>query len=289
MALTFTLLTLALAALWARGPQRTGARAWAWLGLLGAASAAGWFHGIVQPAALVGLLGFGFATVGVYRPPADRRLRLLAHVGFVALAAALMTHLWPGFANPRVIDARQFTPDALPFRLHLNFDKAALGLLILAFGARLLGSWAEVRTMLVRLWPVALGTVAVLMGAALVSGYVRFAPKLPPETALWLWVNLCFTCVAEEALFRGYLQQQLAAAWQHRRHGAAAALGVAALAFGLAHAGGGPAYVVLSTVAGLGYGWAYLRTGRIEAAILTHFALNTVHFLGFTYPALARS
>lgn len=287
MALTFTLLTLALAALWLRGSQTRGARAWAWLVLLGAAAAAGWFHGIVQPVALAGLLLFGFATVGVFRPSPDRRLRLVAHVVFVGLAAALMTHLWPGFANPRVIDARQFTPDALPFRLHLNFDKAALGLLILAFGATLLGSWAEVRTMLVRLWPVALGTVAVLMGAALLSGYVRFAPKFPPETALWLWVNLCFTCVAEEALFRGYLQRQLAAAWQSRRRGAEAALVVAALAFGLAHAGGGPAYVALSTVAGLGYGWAYVRTGRIEAAVLAHFAVNTVHFLGFTYPALA--
>jgi len=45
---------------------------------------------------------------------------------------------------------------------------------------------------------------------------------------------------------------------------------------------------VLSTVAGLGYGWVYQRTGRIEASILTHFALNLVHFLLFTYPALQR-
>ena len=47
-------------------------------------------------------------------------------------------------------------------------------------------------------------------------------------------------------------------------------------------------YVALAAVAGAGYGWAYLRTQRIEASILTHFALNAVHFFGFTYPALAR-
>jgi membrane protease YdiL (CAAX protease family) len=45
--------------------------------------------------------------------------------------------------------------------------------------------------------------------------------------------------------------------------------------------------VLLATVAGLFYGAAYLRTRRIEGAILTHFALNAVHFLAFTYPALA--
>jgi hypothetical protein len=36
-------------------------------------------------------------------------------------------------------------------------------------------------------------------------------------------------------------------------------------------------------------GCAYLRTGRIEASILTHFALNSAHFFGFTYPAAART
>jgi membrane protease YdiL (CAAX protease family) len=56
--------------------------------------------------------------------------------------------------------------------------------------------------------------------------------------------------------------------------------------FGLAHAHGGPALVVLATFAGIGYGAAYQRSGRIEAAILAHFALNAAHFLMFTYPAL---
>ena len=32
---------------------------------------------------------------------------------------------------------------------------------------------------------------------------------------------------------------------------------------------------------------AYARTRRIEAAILTHIAVNATHFLLFTYPALA--
>jgi membrane protease YdiL (CAAX protease family) len=47
------------------------------------------------------------------------------------------------------------------------------------------------------------------------------------------------------------------------------------------------ALVLLATIAGLFYGAAYLRTRRIEGAILTHFALNAAHFLAFTYPALA--
>jgi membrane protease YdiL (CAAX protease family) len=118
---------------------------------------------------------------------------------------------------------------------------------------------------------------------------VSFDPKFPRESWLWMGVNLGFTCVAEEALFRGFIQAQLQRLWRNRPRGAWLALSVAAVLFGLAHAGGGPAYVALATVAGVGYGWVYLRTGCIEASILTHFALNATHFFFFTYPALQRT
>ena len=65
--------------------------------------------------------------------------------------------------------------------------------------------------------------------------------------------------------------------------GTAIALSITAVLFGLAHLPGGIDYVMLATVAGIGYGWSYYRTGHIEAAILTHFTLNALHFLLFTY------
>ena len=40
-------------------------------------------------------------------------------------------------------------------------------------------------------------------------------------------------------------------------------------------------------ILGAGYALALQRTGRLEMAILAHFAVNAVHFLLFTYPALA--
>ena len=144
--------------------------------------------------------------------------------------------------------------------------------------------------MVIRASPVTAGTLGALLTLSVATGYVSLAPKWPAETWLFLWANLCLTCFAEEALFRGFIQAQLTTAWRNTRHGAVLALVAAAVLFGFAHAGGGPSYVALSTVAGLGYGWAYLRSGqRIEASILTHFALNAVHFVGFTYPALQRS
>src|SRR5688500_19792063 len=62
---------------------------------------------------------------------------------------------------------------------------------------------------------------------------------------------------------------------------------VSAIRFGLAHFGGGLTYVSAGVIAGLGYGLAYGRTRRIEAAMAVHFGVNAVHFLFFTYPRLA--
>lgn len=66
------------------------------------------------------------------------------------------------------------------------------------------------------------------------------------------------------------------------------AITVSSVLFGLAHFAGGVSYVVLATIAGVGYSLAYARTRRIESAVVTHFGVNAVHFFGFTYPHLAR-
>jgi membrane protease YdiL (CAAX protease family) len=125
------------------------------------------------------------------------------------------------------------------------------------------------------------------MAASLALGFVRFDPRWTPLFWVWAPVNLLLTCVSEEALFRGFLQREIGAALAGRANAASAAVAVSALAFGLAHAAGGWRYVLLATLAGAGYALAFQRSGRIEAAILTHFAVNATHFLLFTYPALA--
>lgn len=52
--------------------------------------------------------------------------------------------------------------------------------------------------------------------------------------------------------------------------------------FGLVHFGGGIRYVVLATIAGVGYGLAFHRSGRIEMSMLAHFTVNSIRFLFFT-------
>lgn len=287
MIVTFALLTAAVVALWFGAGENSALR-WLWLALLFAAACSALATGIAQPVGLAWLAALGGALALFADPRRPRLVRFAAAAVVLVLVAGLMTHQLAGFANPRVLSGVRLSADAVPYSLYLNFDKAAAGVLLLGLAHRRLGSGAAWTEMLRRAALPAGVSIATLLTLSLLAGYVRFDAKLPGFVLLWAWTNLCFTCLAEESLFRGFIQRHLGAALSPRRHGRWWALAVGAVLFGLAHAAGGAAYAALSMVAGLGYGWAYLRSGdRIEAAILTHFTLNAFHFLGFTYPALA--
>jgi membrane protease YdiL (CAAX protease family) len=117
-------------------------------------------------------------------------------------------------------------------------------------------------------------------------GYVAWQPKWTPLFWIWAASNLFFTCLSEEAFFRGFIQRELESALQGRAYAAGVAIAVSAVLFGLAHIAGGVTYAALGIVAGLGYALVYHRTKSIEMAMLAHFAVNATHFLLFTYPSL---
>ena len=165
---------------------------------------------------------------------------------------------------------------------------------VLTAGLLLLGVYAPGRTAqdpLVQQWPRLLWRLAlvvlVVLALTVGLGYARWEPKLPGWWPQWMWSMVFLTAVPEEALFRGVAQHWLAA----RLGGTPrAGLGAAVLmgaAFGVAHLAGGWQYVVLATAAGIGYGWIYASTGSIAASIAAHAGVNTLHFLLFTYPAVA--
>jgi membrane protease YdiL (CAAX protease family) len=124
------------------------------------------------------------------------------------------------------------------------------------------------------------------MAAATYIGYVKFDMKFPPQTYVFALNNLILVCIAEEAFFRGYIQKYLTSFCTRYQFSKLLALAIASILFGFRHLAGGPAFIGLSAIAGLFYGAAYMKTGRIEASIITHFGLNLIHFLFFSYPFL---
>ena len=132
--------------------------------------------------------------------------------------------------------------------------------------------------------PVAAANLAVVALGALALGYLNWQPKWTPLFWIWAPVNLFFTCLSEEAFFRGFIQRELTSALHGVRFGSWLAIVVSALLFGLAHFAGGVSYMVLAGAAGLGYAIVYHRSQSIEMSMLAHFGLNAAHFLLFTYP-----
>lgn len=276
----YAALLLAILGLWTRPVV--------WMTAGGAAIVLGYASGVLTgPAVLwLGATAAACALHSRLKVSGGRPLaRAAAALAVAAAAVALGTHVLPGFHNFRVAQDAVLSSGAAPYTLYLNFDKASAGLLILGLlhgtPAMSAQEWLRVAR---RTAPVTLTTIAVLMAGSLALGYVRFEPGW--HALFWIWApaNLFLTCLSEEAFFRGFLQRELRDSLGSRRCAAPVAIAVSAVAFGLAHFAGGASYVLLATVAGVGYALAYARTGRIEAAIATHFAVNATHFLLFTYP-----
>lgn len=287
MQTSFIFLLLAIAVAWWPQPQR----GWPghvppWALLYGIAVALAWNQGLLRPPALAALAGL-FVLASAAAHVQNRALRVLLWLALAGLCAALALHRVPGFHNPVLLDGVRWSAGAPAFTQRLNFDKGSVGLALLVLlappaqgdGRRAMGVAAAI----------ALATVCVVLGLGWWLGMVRPDLKWSLALALFLPVNLLLTCVAEEAMFRLLVQDALAGRFGGRAGAGRTALAVllSAALFGLAHLAGGPRMALLAGLTGLGAALAYAVTGRLGPAVLVHFAVNAVHALAFTYPALS--
>jgi hypothetical protein len=173
------------------------------------------------------------------------------------------------------------------------FWLSAMPLLLLLLAAR---SWAGLgftwfisRADLRNALMVALLLLFVLGGASLVAGVVQLATSFPTAiNALLLAIEIYFlVALPQEILFRGVAQngiQRFADAKLWRGPGNPSTLrqpqllGLvgASLLFGASYISypvAEPHNFLLVTIAGLGYGWVYQRTGKVTASAITHMLL----------------
>lgn len=105
----------------------------------------------------------------------------------------------------------------------------------------------------------------------LASRFLAWNPQLGAANVIATPVVIYLvTAVPEEFLFRGLIQNLL-----DRWLGSRTALAIASVIFGLSHLPD-PRYALLATLAGVAYGWVYLRTGRITASAVTHALVDAV-------------
>lgn len=287
MPLTFALLGLAAIAAW--GAAMTSPRwgEWPWRLLLLASGVAALREGFLDWRGVPVAVALWVAA-HLYQRLHQRGVRLAWGAAALLLAGALATHRLPGFAPHVVAESIRLSAASAEMSLKAHYDKAFAGVLLLAcFCARGRPGPDWLRATGIGLL-VGAATAAVVVGLAVAAGAVRYDPKLPSITPTWMAINLVLTCLFEEALFRGVIQHRLARMVADSPRLTWLPLAAASVLFGLAHAGGGPVLIVVASIAGVGYGLAYAMTGQIEAAIVAHFTLNSIHFLGFTYPYAVR-
>ncbi|TEW44566.1 CPBP family intramembrane glutamic endopeptidase [Psychromonas algicola] len=246
----------------------------------------------------VGLLSIGFylalyfGAVNIKQPVT----RVITTTLFIITSLALALHWMPGFNNLPIVTNTQITDDAIAFTLYANVDKAIVGLLLCAyFFSRTTFNLTHNSTLSFKQGSnakftlpilIIVSTILATLTVALMIGLVSFNPKVPDFWLSFIAINLLFTCVAEEALFRGLLQTKLAQIITSKRFALLAPVMTACI-FALAHFAGGLHYIFVAAVAGFGYSYIFYKTQRLEWAILCHWLVNVCHFFFFTYPMLS--
>jgi uncharacterized protein len=286
MILTFILLVIAVCAVWIREPKISSYLIPLWIAFFIAALVSGVINHYVEWQGVFWIASFGLLSyLSKYTAP-HRWVHAphLVAIGLMALLIALGK--FPGFHNPEVVTNMRLTGGGLPFTHRLPIDGILVGIILLAVFCKPVKSWRDWSFILRQSAPIILTTLIIMFGCGLLVNYVSVDIKFAAYTLVFLISNLLFTCVMEESFFRGFIQENLSKLVANWKYGAYFAVGSAALLFGAAHFKGGMLYVALATLAGLFYGYAKYRVKHIEAAILTHFSVNAVHFIAFTYPNL---
>lgn len=233
--------------------------------------------------AVIGILGLLlYVHTRVQKPSLKSFLAGLLLLACVLLAA----HLLPGFNNPQWLKEEFKSESSLAFSMYLNFDKALVLFILAGLYPFLFDKQVSVSNETLGISPRSKLILILLFGSIFPLAMTLELIELEMGLPSWWWLfalnNLLITCTVEEAFFRGALQGQVL-----NRFGAVSALLISSVLFGAAHFAGGLEYVLVATIAGLGYGYVYASTGRLSLAVLSHFAVNFIHLAFFTYPKLA--
>jgi membrane protease YdiL (CAAX protease family) len=241
---------------------------------LGGALLTAWYMAYLTPTALF-ICGTGLLLA--WRTPSlPKPWRALSRGLLLLWAIALMLHVIPGVHNLKVLDQVLASPTSTPFNLYLNLDKPLIFFGLLLAWPTLLGGGGHVRWRALTLLSLPLTMLLLL---AWLCGAIKPDIGLPDWWWLFILNNLLLTCVAEEALFRGVIQQEITI-----RRGPWYGIVSASVLFGIAHVTGGPLLMLFAALAGACYGLAFQVSGRLSVAILFHAAFNLAHLTFFTYP-----
>ncbi len=254
-----------------------------WILALAAWAAHGWVSGALQASSCIRPLVQGLVVIALVSPPGAA-----GFAGLPALRLALaVLGLWLpvefGWAGGASLPAGVA---GIGVSRLLSFD-LALVLFVSVAPVGGLGYRFDLRLRDLRDAGLAFAAcAAVLVPLGISIGFIHFGMRrtVPVEWGeIWL-VTYFLVGLPEELLFRGLVQNAIDQRWRARR-GRLGALLVASVIFGASHLNNPPApnfrYALLATLAGVAYGWVWIRTRRLTASALTHAAVDWVWVVMF--------
>ena len=166
-------------------------------------------RGILTAIGLLIIVVLGIVMYLLERKSLPNYYRWLLQVISFSIFIGFTYHLLPGFHNWKILDTVQLSATATPYTMYLNVEKPVYAFFSVYFGQKIAtssNSWIRILK-----WS-SIGFLiafSLLMLANSLLKVVAFDPKLPQITLIWILRMLLSVCLAEEAFFRGHLQEKL--------------------------------------------------------------------------------
>jgi len=224
------------------------------------------------------------ATYTFYKLNPSVISRFFLSIMIFVLAWILADNMITGFKTWEIIQNEIISSDGARYSLNLYFDKVIAGLGLLIFGITPLRRVSHIKTMLLSMMPGSIMSIITVASLGMLLGVVAIDLKFPDIWIVWIAISLLVNSVAEEVIFRFYLQGGISRFLEGNPFAGFISISVASMAFTIYHAPNSTNFLASVFLASLFFGYVYHKTKRIESAILLHFITNTIHFFVFTYP-----
>lgn len=215
----------------------------------------------------------------------NKTIKTVLLILIVGLLSGFVLHHIPGFNIYLAINKLKISQALRAYTMPLNLDKVMAALILYTISNLIIAERSINIKALKQSALILLACVTVILGPALLSGYIRLDPKIPSILPIWSLNNFLFVCFSEEVIFRGFVQSAIQNYLPKSLKYVLLSIVLASTVFGLSHYKDGATFMALAGICGLFYGYAYFKTGRILCAILVHFFLNLIHILVFSYPS----
>lgn len=231
--------------------------------------------------ALPFIAAFAVASFICYRPKTHDFTKFVAGFITILLDTCLFLRKIPGFVNLQIYQDIQLSSN-LTLLINFSLEKQLVSCFLVLFAISPIRTLSEWKNMFVKIYPYIILFLVLIVTIAVMIGYAVFDPKMPDNTIIRALNKLFYTCLVEEVFFRGFIQNNIISCLKKYRHKNIISLIITSLLFGIAHLRKGIVFVLLAFIAGIFYGFVYIKSKRIEASILAHFCLNFIRLIFFS-------